>query len=101
MYACVSVLRGPSTRQQESFDCALSQLGRIDYLLSDKTGTLTKNQMEMKEIHLGDATFGREDSEEVRPSSHKQKALDYARLMSSLKAWDYARLMSSLCELFC
>lgn len=42
------------------------ELGRIDYLLSDKTGTLTKNQMEMKEIHLGDSSFGREDVDEVR-----------------------------------
>jgi phospholipid-translocating ATPase len=41
------------------------ELGRIDFLLSDKTGTLTKNQMEMKEIHLGEGSYGREDLEQV------------------------------------
>jgi magnesium-transporting ATPase (P-type) len=33
--------------------------------LSDKTGTLTQNVMEMKEIHMGELSFGREALEEV------------------------------------
>ena len=42
------------------------ELGRIDYLLSDKTGTLTQNVMEMKEIHMGDISFGREALQDLR-----------------------------------
>lgn len=32
-------------------------LGRIEYLLSDKTGTLTQNDMEMKKMHLGSICY--------------------------------------------
>ena len=33
-------------------------LGRISYLLTDKTGTLTKNEMVFKRIHLGKVSYG-------------------------------------------
>ena len=41
------------------------ELGRIEYLLTDKTGTLTKNDMELKKIHLGTMSYGIESLEEI------------------------------------
>ena len=41
-------------------------LGRIEYLLSDKTGTLTRNEMELRKIHIGTVSYAGDAMEEVR-----------------------------------
>ncbi|KAI1787404.1 aminophospholipid-transporting P-type ATPase [Ganoderma leucocontextum] len=41
------------------------ELGRIEYLLSDKTGTLTQNVMEMKKLHMGTVSYGYDSMDEV------------------------------------
>ncbi|OBZ74307.1 putative phospholipid-transporting ATPase IIB [Grifola frondosa] len=41
------------------------ELGRIEYLLSDKTGTLTQNVMEMKKLHMGTVSYGHDSMDEV------------------------------------
>eukprot|EP00158_Paraphelidium_tribonemae_P008292 Partr_v1_DN28543_c0_g2_i7_m72678 putative ATPase class II type len=41
------------------------ELGRIEYLLSDKTGTLTKNDMELKKLHVGTMCYGLESVGEI------------------------------------
>ncbi|CAM1310111.1 ATP9A (predicted) [Pycnogonum litorale] len=41
------------------------ELGRIVYLLSDKTGTLTQNEMVFKRLHLGTVSYGTEMFSEV------------------------------------
>ena len=42
------------------------ELGRIEYLLSDKTGTLTRNEMDLKKIHVGTVSYANEAMDEVR-----------------------------------
>jgi phospholipid-translocating ATPase len=42
------------------------ELGRIQYLLSDKTGTLTRNEMELKRVHLGTMAYGLESTVEIQ-----------------------------------
>ncbi|KAJ1826112.1 putative aminophospholipid-translocase [Coemansia sp. RSA 2599] len=41
------------------------ELGRIEYCLTDKTGTLTRNEMEMRRIHMGMMAYTIETSDEV------------------------------------
>ncbi|CAE6437407.1 unnamed protein product [Rhizoctonia solani] len=41
------------------------ELGRIEYLLSDKTGTLTQNEMEMRKLHMGTISYGADAMDEV------------------------------------
>ncbi|KAL7341781.1 hypothetical protein BJY59DRAFT_719763 [Rhodotorula toruloides] len=41
------------------------ELGRIEYLLSDKTGTLTQSEMELKKLHLGTMSYGVDSMDEV------------------------------------
>ncbi|XP_014217448.1 probable phospholipid-transporting ATPase IIA [Copidosoma floridanum] len=42
------------------------ELGRISYLLSDKTGTLTQNKMVFKKLHLGTISYGQDSFTLVR-----------------------------------
>lgn len=55
-------------------------LGRIEYLLSDKTGTLTQNEMDMKKIHVGTVSYANEAMDEVttyvRQGFHIQPTMD-------------------------
>lgn len=41
------------------------ELGRINYLLTDKTGTLTQNEMVFKILHLGTVAYGTDTFDEV------------------------------------
>lgn len=54
-------------------------LGRIEYFLTDKTGTLTKNEMIMKKISLGDSLLDADNIEAMKQiaiSATQDKALN-------------------------
>lgn len=50
------------------------ELARISFFLTDKTGTLTKNEMLMRKLHIGTVCYSAENSEEIVRSV--QKVLD-------------------------
>jgi phospholipid-translocating ATPase len=50
------------------------ELGRLDFILTDKTGTLTKNEMVFKKIHFGSMLFGREAMDDLK--TYVERAFD-------------------------
>ena len=62
------------------------ELGRIQYLLSDKTGTLTRNEMELKRVHLGTMAYGLESTEEIRKQLEEVALKRVERIKNGEKA---------------
>lgn len=66
------------------------ELGRIDFLLTDKTGTLTQNEMIFKKLHIGRIQFGCESLGEI--SEHLRSSFESAPSSSvprrRLEVWE-------------
>lgn len=77
------------------------ELGRIEYLLSDKTGTLTQNEMELKRLHLGTMSYGWDSMDEVRRQLHDAMRRDVRRTRTwrdmSAKVYDMVMALA-LCH---
>ena len=73
------------------------ELGRISYLMTDKTGTLTQNEMVFKKLHLGSIVFGQETLDEIvdllakseqnQPGSSSNKSQASSSSMSNFDAF--------------
>lgn len=50
----------------------IEELGQVEFVFSDKTGTLTQNKMEFKKCHVGDKIFGNPTSEDVANDDAKE-----------------------------
>ncbi|KAL8439058.1 hypothetical protein Efla_003187 [Eimeria flavescens] len=63
----VSIVRDAKMRGSVVRSSTLpEELGRIDCLLTDKTGTLTQNEMHFKKLHIGRALFGDDGLQQLR-----------------------------------
>ena len=50
----------------------IEELGQVEFVFSDKTGTLTQNKMEFKKCQVGDQTFGTPTPEDLKAGEDKE-----------------------------
>ena len=43
----------------------IEELGQVEFVFSDKTGTLTQNKMEFKKCQVGSDVYGRVTNQEI------------------------------------
>lgn len=59
-------------------------LGRIDFLMTDKTGTITQNDMDLRKIHVGQVAFGVDSMQDVKQFIAESPAFDARNATSAV-----------------
>lgn len=73
IYYCIKISKDPKLGYAKPRNSTIpEELGRIHYLLSDKTGTLTRNEMTLKKLYLEYWSFNLDES---------SAALDFSQLV--------------------
>ena len=67
-----SVIDGKLVQAKTFNQCVNEDLGMIEYLFMDKTGTMTRNEVELRVMMIGDMTYG--DSNILHQGAYKVKA---------------------------
>jgi len=62
-------------------------LGQIQFVFADKTGTLTRNDMVFKKCSIGGVLYGGEDDEAPAPGERARRSIDEAMLTGNLACW--------------
>ena len=86
------------------------ELGQINYIFSDKTGTLTCNIMDFKKFCVGGISYGEDNSEQLNQNEIEEKPLvsnvdfkdkSFFRCLDQKKGEDYEKARESLIFLAC
>lgn len=76
------------------------ELGRIGYLLTDKTGTLTQNLMVFKRLHLGTVSYTNENQPEIyyllRQASEKDEQQSTGKARSIIRKTESVKVIDAV-----
>lgn len=63
----------------------IEELGQVEFVFSDKTGTLTQNKMEFKKIQVADKVWGNPEPEELNDESPGMAQSSVAKIKAILQ----------------